>query len=75
MVIPESKIIFITSGMCLHRILHQFTLTLNAIDLFIDEKVLCIGSEKEMQLLIMKKRTPELYYMSMIHLKEAQGKS
>ena len=33
--------------MCLHR-LHQCTLTLNAIDLFLDEKVLCIGSEKEM---------------------------
>ena len=29
MVIPESKMIFITSGMCLHRILHQCTLTLN----------------------------------------------
>ena len=33
--------------MCLHR-LHQCTLTLNAIDLFLDEKILCIGSEKEM---------------------------
>ena len=48
MVIPESKMFFITSGMCLHRILHQCTLTPNAIDLLVDEKALCIGSEKEM---------------------------